>query len=295
MNVIEMRDVVRAFGRGNRVLEDLDFTLEAGSVVGLLGRNGAGKTTLLRIVMGMLHPQQGSVRVFGEDPAREPLFVKSRVGYVSEEQILPAAFRAREVIAMHRSLFPSWDGTMERELLERFPFSLDEVVRNLSKGQQRQLALLCAVCHRPELLVLDEPAGGLDPAARREFLEIAIAALNRDGSTILFSSHYMGDVERLADRVALLHGGRILVDSPLEALAEQFCLVAVKADALGPDALRGVQGCIAARRRGETVSAVFHGTEAGARRRLHAALPGADPTVRHAPLEEMFIEIVEGS
>jgi ABC-2 type transport system ATP-binding protein len=171
----------------------VSLAIEPGQVVGLLGKNGAGKTTLIRIAMGMLEAQEGSVRLFGMDPREEAVEVKRRVGYVSEDQILPPFLRVGEVIDLHRRLFPTWDEQMERRLCERFELPRSAKIKSLSKGQARQVALLCAVAHRPELLILDEPAGGLDPAARREFLETSIQLLNEAGSTILFSSHYMSD------------------------------------------------------------------------------------------------------
>ena len=188
MKVLEFKDIHRAYRRGVDVLHGLSFAVEPGQVVGLLGRNGAGKTTLMRIAMGMIEAQQGSVKLFGLDPRREPLEVKRRVGYVSEEQILPPFLSVGEVISLHRQLFPAWDDELAAQLSARFHLSPRAKVKTLSKGEARQVALLCAVSHQPELLLLDEPAGGLDPAARREFLETAIQLLNEAGTTILFSS-----------------------------------------------------------------------------------------------------------
>jgi ABC-2 type transport system ATP-binding protein len=213
MSILEFHDVHRAYRRGVDILHGLDLTIETGQVVGLLGGNGAGKTTLLRLAMGMLEPQQGSVQVFGLDPRVRPVAVKRRVGYVSEEQILPPFLRVAQVIELHRGLFPTWDPALAARLIHRFDIAPQAKIKTLSKGQARQVALLCAVAHRPELLLLDEPAGGLDPAARREFLETSIQLLNEGGTTILFSSHHMTDVERLADRIVMIHDGGVLIDT----------------------------------------------------------------------------------
>ena len=189
MEVLQFENIHRAYRRQADVLKGVSFTLNPGEVVGLLGQNGAGKTTLIRIAMGMLDPQAGRVRVFGLDPRRDPLEVKRRVGYVSEDQVLPPFMKVGEVIDLHRQVFPSWDEAVSDRLLAAFELSPEIKIKKLSKGQARQVALLCAVAHRPQLLLLDEPAGGLDPAARREFLETSIRLLNEEGSTILFSSH----------------------------------------------------------------------------------------------------------
>jgi ABC-2 type transport system ATP-binding protein len=222
--VLEFRDIARSYKRNKPVLSGVNFSLNKGEVVGLLGRNGAGKTTLIRIAMGMLSPQSGSVRIFGISPFDDPVAVKKRIGYVAEDQLLPAYCSIAELTALHRALFPRWDSSMERQILERFKLSPKSKIKTLSKGQARQIALLCAICHRPEFLILDEPAGGLDPVARREFLELSIQLLNMDGTTILFSSHQMTDVERIGGRIVLLHGGKVQLDRSLDSLREETCL-----------------------------------------------------------------------
>ena len=171
--ILEFQNISRSFKKGVPVLNGVTFSMGEGEVLGLLGRNGAGKTTLIRIAMGMLFPHSGKVRVFGLSPTDEPVAVKKRIGYVAEDQVLPVGSSIADLIALHRYLFASWDQALERRLLDRFGLSPSSKIRHLSKGQARQAALICAVCHRPELLILDEPAGGLDPAARREFLETA--------------------------------------------------------------------------------------------------------------------------
>ncbi|MGD9402956.1 MAG: ABC transporter ATP-binding protein, partial [bacterium] len=178
MKALMFEGVCRAYERGRKVLDGVSFSVQPGEVVGLLGRNGAGKTTLIRIAMGMIEAQEGRASVFGMEPRRKPLEVKRRLGYVSEEQILPPFLSVGEVIELHRRLFPAWDGGMAEKLMSNFGISRSARISSLSKGQARQVALLCAVVHAPELLLLDEPAGGLDPVARREFLETSINLLN---------------------------------------------------------------------------------------------------------------------
>ena len=293
--VLEFENIHRAYTRGVDVLAGVGFAVESGEVVGLLGKNGAGKTTLLRIAMGMMEAQQGSVKVFGLDPRKEPVEVKRRVGYVSEDQLLPAFMTVEKVVELHRGLFPRWDDEMARELLERFRLSRTAKIKTLSKGQARQVALACAVSHKPELLILDEPAGGLDPAARREFLETSIELLNVAGSTILFSSHYMTDVERMAGRVVMIHEGRLILDSPLDDLREGYCLAMVPREGeVSLDRLLSIDGCVGGRVRSEAVRAVFR-LDPGACEALLDRELGVDG-VRCATvgLEEIFIELAGG-
>jgi ABC-2 type transport system ATP-binding protein len=165
----------------------------------------------------------------------------------------------------------------------------------LSKGQARQLALLCAICHRPKLLILDEPGGGLDPAARREMLETSIHLLNEQGSAILFSSHYMGDVERLGGRVVLLDDGKVLVDEQIDSLREDHSMAVMPASVVSDlSALERLPGCLRVRRTYDSVHAVFVGNPERARRILVETLQISDAHCMTLPLEELFIELVGG-
>jgi ABC-2 type transport system ATP-binding protein len=295
VNILEFIDIHRAYRGREDVLKGVSFALAPGEVVGLLGRNGAGKTTLIRIAMGMLDAQEGRVRVFGMDPRRDAVEVKQRVGYVSEDQILPDFLRVEEVIRLHRDLFPGWDRNLEVELRERFGMDPRAKIGSLSKGQARQVALLCAVSHRPDLLLLDEPAGGLDPSARREFLETSIQMLNESGTTILFSSHYMTDVERLAARIVMLHDGRVLLDRELDALREEFTLALVPRTSGAARAdLLALEGCVGVRERGEALHAVFRMDPDAAAAAVREGLGVNGVRCTTLALEEMFIELTGG-
>lgn len=155
--LLDIVDLARGFERDKNVLDGVTFSMQAEEVVALLGRNGTGKTTLVHMIMGMLRPDRGSVRVFGLSPFTHPVEVKRRIGYVGDQQILPARANIPELLALHRMLYPSWDRSLERALLERFGLAgNNQKLAKLSKGQVQQAALLMAVCHRPELLLLDE-------------------------------------------------------------------------------------------------------------------------------------------
>lgn len=295
MSILEFRGIRRAYTRGVNVLDGVTFSLEPGEVVGLLGKNGAGKTTLMRIALGQIEAQEGAVSVFGLHPRRDSVRIKQRVGYVSEDQVLPPFLTVAEVIRLHRGLFPEWDEDLERRLRSRFDLSPGMRIRQLSKGQARQVALLCAVSHRPELLMLDEPAGGLDPAARREFLETAIRYLNESGSTILFSSHHMTDVERLAGRVVMLHNAGVLLDHPLDELKEAFCLALIpRNNGTRTEKVRGLTGCLNVRNREDGLHAVFRLDPERCRSALNGALGIDDVRCTPVALEEMFVELAGG-
>jgi len=295
MNVLEYDNIHRAYERGRDVLKGISFAIDQGQVTGLLGKNGAGKTTLIRIAMGMIEPQKGTVRVFGKDPRSDALDVKRRIGYVSEDQALPPFLKVEDVIALHRGLFPTWDDDLALELSKRFDLSARARIKDLSKGQARQVALLCAISHRPELLLLDEPAGGLDPAARREFLETSIQLLNESGTTILFSSHHMSDVERMANRLVMIHEGEKWIDSDLDDVQEGYCLALVPHEA-GVDCatLLGIDSCLCARDREDALHAVFESEPGRCADVLQRQLGIENARCLHIALEEMFIELVGG-
>lgn len=296
MKVLELSGITRMYERGVCVLDEVSLTVNAGEVVGLLGANGAGKTTLIRIALGMLRPQAGSVRLFGLDPAEEPVKTKRRVGFVSEEQTLPPYLRIADVLGMHAELFASdWDPAMAAKLLERFELSGKSKIGKLSKGQARRVAVLCAVAHRPELLLLDEPAAGLDPAARREFLETALQFLSDEGSAILFSSHHMDDVERIASRVAVLDHGQKVIDQDLDDLREGTSLLTVpRSGSVTVENLRGLDGCLGARIVQDEVRGLFRGTKSEIMTRFAPIQNGVEPRINALSLEDLFIELVGG-
>jgi ABC-2 type transport system ATP-binding protein len=295
-SILEFNNVERSFVKGKPVLNDVSFALNANEVLALLGRNGAGKTTLIQIAMGMLFPHAGSVRVFGLSPTQHPVAVKKRIGCVAETQILPAAMRIPELLAFHRYLFASWDVTFERQLLEKFELAGNTLrIGELSKGQARQLALLCAVSHRPELLILDEPAGGLDPAARREFLETSVQLLNREGTAIVFSTHHMSDVERLGGRVVLLDDAKVLLDSQVDALREAHCVALIPRYLLADESLlKQMSACLRVRLLHDEWHAVFRGTAVEVQTMLQNTLRVQDVRCSGVGLEELFVELVGG-
>lgn len=293
--VLEFQNIVRSYRSGIPVLDGVTFSVAKGEVVGLLGRNGAGKTTLINIALGLLYPEKGSVRVFGMSPTEKPVEIKKRIGYVAETQMLPPSSSVGQMIAFHRYLFKDWDDALARQLLDRFGISEKSRILRLSKGEARQVALLCAVCHRPELLLLDEPASGLDPATRREFLEVSIQLLNREGTSILFSSHYMNDVERLGGRVVVLDGGKVRIDSELDGLREGIYLALIPRRIVSDyKLLEQIPGCLRMRMIADEWHAMYEGSQEQIERQLRSILGSDDFRCVSLPLEELFVELLGG-
>jgi ABC-2 type transport system ATP-binding protein len=218
-SVITVSELTRRFG-AKTALASVSFSVSRGAVYGLVGENGAGKTTLIKHILGLLRAQSGSVRVFGLDPVADPVGVLSRIGYLSEERDLPDWMRVDELMRYSRAFYPAWDDVYAEELRETFALDASATIGTLSKGQKARVGLLIALAYRPELLVLDEPSTGLDPVVRRDILDAVIRTIADEGRTVLFSSHLLDEVERVADHVTMISHGRIVLSAPLAALRE---------------------------------------------------------------------------
>ncbi|MDA7915926.1 ABC transporter ATP-binding protein [Verrucomicrobia bacterium] len=218
-NIIEMEGVSRAFGELNAV-QNLNLSVPRGCIYGFLGRNGAGKTTTIKMLAGLMRPQSGSIRVAGANPWKFTVEDKRKVGYVSEKEMLPPAMKTGALVDFCKQFYPDWDSELVDRVLERFKIDRKKKVAKLSLGQNRQLALLLALAQRPEILLLDEPAGGLDVVARREFLEEMLELIREEGRTILFSSHILSDVERVADQIGIMANGSLRFNESLDTLKE---------------------------------------------------------------------------
>ncbi len=214
---IETMGLSKRYGE-ELAVDDLSFEIPTGTVFGFIGPNGAGKTTTIRILMGLLRKSAGQARVLGMDVDARSTAMRQRVGYVPEIHSIYRWMRVREVIGFCRTLYDVWNDELCRELLGLFELDPDKKVKHLSKGMLAKLALLVAVAHEPELLILDEPTAGLDPLIREEFLDGVLRTICERSQTVLFSSHTLDDVQRLSDRVGILYEGRLLVSCPTEEL-----------------------------------------------------------------------------
>lgn len=217
---IELRGITKSYGE-KAVLKGLDLSVPKGSVVGLLGTNGSGKTTLIKCALGLIRPHAGQVRLLGEDAWTLSAEAKMRIGYVPQVVNLYPWMKVRHLIDYTAAFYPNWNHGLVSQLVDQWELPLNDRVGPLSVGQLQRVAILLALGHEPELVVLDEPAASLDPLARRQFLQMIIDLAEPGRRTVLFSTHITSDLERVADRVAILKSGRIAWHGLLEDLKEQ--------------------------------------------------------------------------
>ena len=273
------------------VLDQVNFELAPGSVTGLLGKNGAGKTTLMRIALGLLSPDAGDIRLFDTPAWTSPASIRKRIGYVPQAEVGFAGMRVSDALTLVSSFYDTWDDTLINRYLTEWELDSSAYIQNLSKGQQQKVAILMAIGHHPDLLILDEPVASLDPGGRRQFLQALVEMNERENQTILFSTHITSDLERVAAEVAVIHGAKLQFHGELDALKE---------------------GCQRLHFEGESLPAelsepgisnyVLHGTRAHAfatewsshRAETLASSLGARVTAQPLPLEELFLEMTHG-
>jgi ABC-2 type transport system ATP-binding protein len=215
--VVVAENLTRRYRRVT-ALENFNLSVPEGQVLGLVGENGAGKSTLIKHILGMLRAQSGSIRVFGKDPVKHPVEVLSRIGYLSESRDMPGWMRVSELMRYCNSIYPGWDPKYAEELRKLFELDPTAKLRTLSLGQTAKAGLLSALAHRPALLVLDEPSSGLDPVVRRDILGAIFRNVAQEGRTVLFSSHLLEEVELVADRIAMVHAGKLMVHASLQRI-----------------------------------------------------------------------------
>jgi ABC-2 type transport system ATP-binding protein len=215
--IIETRGLCKTYGRF-AALHDLDMSIPDGSVFALMGANGAGKTSVIKILLNIVSPTRGTATILGAESRALGAATLAKIGYVSENQVLPLRLRVKDFFEYLRPCYPDWDSSLERELRGQLILPPNRKISELSHGMRMKMALACALSFRPKLLVLDEPLSGLDPLARDELIGGFMHQASE--TTILISSHELDEVERFATHVGFLHEGRLLFQGSVAALAE---------------------------------------------------------------------------
>lgn len=220
-NVIEIDRLTKYYGT-REIVRDLSLTVPSGSIYGFLGRNGMGKTTTIRILLGLEEPTRGKTSVLGEDSRRLSPATRGRIGYLPEGHHVYGWMTVKECGQFQASYFPTWNQDIFEAVITHFRLTAKMKAGHLSRGQRAGLCLAMTLAPEPELLVLDDPALGLDPVARRSLLQSMLYVTRKPNRTILFSSHLLSDVERVADRIAVLEGGMLRADCTVETFRDRL-------------------------------------------------------------------------
>ena len=279
-------DLIHGY-EGSNVLRGVSLALQPGSVLGLIGRNGAGKSTLIRAMLGLLEPLSGSAYVFGEPALKLSDRAKERLAYVPQQPEALAWLTAQQMLDFVGRFYPRWDAAFASKTLDRWHIQPNKLLAKLSPGERQRVDLIRALASQPELLVLDEPAAALDPVARRELLrEVALRA-GESGTTVLFSTHIVSDLERVASEIAFLHEGRLILRCGVDDTKERYGRLWLPA---AKSAAAPVQSLSRRRHEDGSLSLVVE-RDAHGRWPEAASLPGA--RIDALGLEDLFVEIAE--
>ncbi|MEM6926638.1 MAG: ABC transporter ATP-binding protein, partial [Myxococcota bacterium] len=263
----------RSFGPRS-VIRDLELAVPRGTIYGLLGRNGAGKTTTIRMLLGVLAPDSGTLTLGDEEVRRVTPRHRRDIGYVSQQQHFYPWMRVRRLGRFVGGFYPRWDAAYFAELLGQLGIEPKQRVGELSGGTKMKLALALALAHRPPLLLLDEPTAGVDPVTRREIVDHLRDLVDREGRTVLFSTHNVSEIEMIGDQVGVLHGGRIFWQGPVDGL---------------PDRVRRFTGDV------PTGVEVLHSSAEGGLGWAEPAVWSARPDAERVSLEAAFVAIARQS
>ncbi|MDD2717766.1 MAG: ABC transporter ATP-binding protein [Candidatus Wallbacteria bacterium] len=218
---IQLKDIRKKF-LDKRVLNGINLELGSGSILGLLGQNGAGKTTLIRIMVGLLEHDAGEISILGLSPIRDHVELMNRVGYLPENRDLYDWMTVSEIIAFCKGIYKEWDDTLVEKNRKRIGIADNQRIADLSFGQRSMLCLILALGHKPQVLILDDPSAGLDITTHKEILAAIIREAADNGTSVLLSSHFIGEIERVCDRIAILRDGVFKECQELDSLLSKF-------------------------------------------------------------------------
>jgi len=236
--VLRLQGVQKKFG-SLKVLDDLSLSVHQGEVFGFLGRNGAGKSTAIRLLMGITKMEGGSIELFGRPLHKDLIGVRQRVGYVAQDQNMYPWMSPNVISKFVRGFYPRWDQARYTQLLNDFALPPKRRIGAFSGGMKAKLALTLALATRPELLILDEPTAGMDPVARREFLDLVREQTVKDGASTFFSTHLIDEIEAVADRIGIVENGKTIYEGSLEPLRNSIAQWSIGLSDYVPGSLPG--------------------------------------------------------
>jgi ABC-2 type transport system ATP-binding protein len=287
--ILQAKSLHKSFGR-KQVLKDFNMTLKKGQVYGLLGKNGEGKTTLIRMIMGIIPCDKGKILYKGDEITFNRPGYKKEVGYIPEESIFFSWMKIKELMDFNASFYPKWNENKAKELLDRFDLDDKFRIKNLSRGMKLKVGLIVALAAEPTFLILDDPTSGMDVPTRHDFLKGIIREILEQGTTILFSSHLVHELEGIIDYLGILHNGQLILEENFEQVKNNAKKVHLTFDGSVPEII-DIKGVLAKQTNGNTCDFGIYPWSDDVKMGLEALQP-SKMHIDSMSLEEIFIHFV---
>lgn len=284
--ILRIEDLSKSYGQ-KKVLENFNMVLEKGKVYGLLGKNGEGKTTLIRMIMGIILSDKGEIFYKDEKINFTHSSYKKEVGYIPEDCFFYSWMTIKELLDLNSSFYPKWNSKKAEEYLERFSLDKKTRIKHLSRGMKLKLGMIAALASEPELLILDDPTSGIDVPSRQEFLKDIIRELCDGGTTILFSTHLVHELEKIIEHLSILHGGYLILDEDYQMVRSLAKKVRMTFENSTPEKF-DIEGILREKKEGNHTELVIYPWNAQKEKKLEELSP-VHCEKEPLTLEELFV------
>lgn len=287
--ILNIKNLAKSFGR-KKVLENFNMTLQKGKVHGLIGKNGEGKTTLARMIMGIIPSSEGEIFYKDQKIEFKHTLYKKEIGYIPEDSFFYSWMTIKDLLDFNSSFYPKWNSKKANEFLEKFSLDKKQRIRTLSRGMKLKLGLIVALVSEPELLILDDPTSGIDVPTRQDFLRGIIRELSEAGTTILFSTHLIHELERIVDHLSILQDGHLILDEDYQKIKNAAKRVRITFEDSVPERIE-IDGVLKEQREGNVADLVIYPWDKATEKKIDALSP-ARWEKEPLTLEDVFISFV---
>lgn len=229
MNAIEIKNLTKEYDT-KFTLGEINISIPSGQIVGLIGENGAGKTTLIKLILNIIKPTTGNIKIFNKDYLKYESIIKEDIGIVLDNMFLPEILNPKDINLIMKDIYKNWNSSLYFDYLEKFQIPLDKQIKTFSKGMRKKLEIATALSHTPKLLILDEPTSGLDPVVRNEVIDIFLEFIKDEEHTILLSTHITTDLEHIADNIIFIDKGKILLEETKDNIIDNYGILKCSPD-----------------------------------------------------------------
>ncbi len=283
-NILSLNNVCKAYKRSDFAIKNISFNLPYGKIMGFIGENGAGKSTTIDCILNVLQRDSGEIKVFNSEMLDERLDIRERIGIVYDSNNFPEYLNARQLADIFSGIYKEWDNELFLSYMRKFNLDSEQIIKNYSRGMSMKLAITMALSHKPELLILDEATGGLDPVMRDEILDVLLDFVRDESHSIFLSSHITGDLEKIADYIVLIHNGQILLNDTKDKLIYEYGIIRCSEDDISGIDKRDI---VAVRKRDYQVDILVSNKQNAMKN--HKSL-----VIDNASLEEITLILVKG-